>query len=215
MEEALRKIIVAIESLDIDGISEVVEFCIETGLEPMTIIEKGISPGMKIVGERFESGEYFLSDLIMAAETVKEAMKILEPGLLPGEKGKKGKIIIATVQGDIHEIGKNILGMLLSSGGYEVIDLGVDVPPARIVDTVRETGARLIGLSALLTTMAGSIGEVVKALQEAGLRDSVRIAIGGACTSERLRKDMNADAYGESAVMGLKIFDELGLSVTY
>lgn len=207
MNESILAVRKAIDELDLDAIGRLVSACMNEGIAPEEVIQEGISKGLEIVGRKFEEGEYFLADLIMAGEVVKEAMPILKARMKPGDAGGKGKVILATVAGDIHEIGKNIVGMILSANGFEVIDLGVDVPAARIVDTARSTGARFIGLSALLTTMVGSIREVVDAAGSSGLRDSIKIVIGGACTSQDLCVEMGADAYGETAIDALRIFN--------
>jgi 5-methyltetrahydrofolate--homocysteine methyltransferase len=144
----------------------------------------------------------------MAGEVVKEAMPLLKERMNQGDGKGKGKVILATVSGDIHEIGKNIVGMILSANGFDVIDLGVDVPTRKIIETVKETGARFIGLSALLTTMVDSIRDVVESSRTAGLRDRVKIVIGGACTSEDLCREMGADDYGETAIDALRIFNK-------
>jgi methanogenic corrinoid protein MtbC1 len=206
MNESILAVRNAIDELDIDGIAALVATCLEENISPEEIIQEGISKGLEIVGNKFEEGEYFLADLIMAGEAVKEAMPILKEKMNPDDGSGKGAVILATVAGDIHEIGKNIVGMILSANGFEVIDLGVDVSAAKIIDTAKSTGARLIGLSALLTTMVGSIREVVDASRAAGLRDKVKIVIGGACTSENLCEEMGADAYGETAIDALRIF---------
>ena len=172
MKESILAVRKAIDELDIDGIGKLVSRCLEEGLSPEEVIQDGVSKGLEIVGGKFEAGEYFLADLIMAGEVVKEAMPILKEKMNPGDGNSKGKVILATVAGDIHEIGKNIVGMILSANGYEVIDLGVDVPAEKIMDTAKTTGARFIGLSALLTTMVGSIKEVVDSSKAAGLRDN-------------------------------------------
>lgn len=207
MKESILAVRKAIDELDLDGISRIVKQCLEEGLSPEEVIQEGISKGLEIVGGKFEVGEYFLADLIMAGEVVREAMPILKEKMNPGGLSSKGKVILATVSGDIHEIGKNIVGMILSANGFEVIDLGVDVPAEKIMDTAKNTGASLIGLSALLTTMVGSIKEVVDSSKAAGLRDKHRIVIGGACTSKDLCKEMGADAYGETAIDALRIFN--------
>jgi len=206
MKESLQQVIRTIDELDIDASCPVVQQCLDEGISPEEIIESGISKGLSIVGEKFESGEYFLADLVMAGEVVREAMSVLKGKMNPEKTSSSGKVILATVYGDIHEIGKNIVGLILSANGFEVIDLGVDVPAEKIIDTAKATGARLIGLSALLSTMLGSIKDVVDESSRAGLREQVRIVIGGACTSDDLRKEMGADAYGETAVDALRIF---------
>jgi methanogenic corrinoid protein MtbC1 len=210
MSESLLKVNKAVEEMDIDGILVLVEKCFAEGLSPIAIIQDGIAPGLARVGELFESGEYFLADLVMAGEVVNEAMPLIKARMDPGESGKKGKVILATVKGDIHEIGKNIVGMLLGANGFEVIDLGVDVDADRIIKTARDTGAKLIGLSVLLSTMVSNISQVVQGLKNAGIK--ARVAIGGACTSQRLCNEMGADAYGENAVQAVRIFDELSLA---
>ena len=207
MSESLLKVNKAVEEMDIDGIAGFVEQCLQEGLSPVTIIQEGIAPGLAKVGELFETGEYFLADLVMAGEVVNEVMPLIKAKMDPTEVGKKGKVILATVKGDIHEIGKNIVGMLLGANGFEVIDLGVDVSAEKIVMTAKETGAKLIGLSVLLSTMVGNISKVVLGLKSAGL--NAKVAIGGACTSEHLKKEMGADAYGENAVQAVRIFEEL------
>jgi len=209
MKESIYAIQQAVDELDIDGIQDKVKACIEEGISPLEIIEEGISKGLEIVGQKFEEGEYFLADLILAGEVVNEAMPLLEDKMDPSMTGKKGKIILATVQGDIHEIGKNIVGMLLKANGFEVLDLGVDVPASKIIETAKSSGVRMIGLSALLTTMVTSIKDVVDIATESGLRDQLKIVIGGACTSEQLKDEMGADAYGATAVQAVSIFDGL------
>lgn len=209
MKESIIEVQKAVNELMFDEIKSRVLACLDEGISPLEIIESGISKGLELVGEQFEAGTYFLADLVMAGEVVKEAMPILEEKLDAASAGHKGKIILATVEGDIHEIGKNIVGMLLNVNGYEVIDLGVDVSAEKIISVVKETGARLVGLSALLSTMVGGIKEVVDSVIEAGLKDQVKIVIGGACTSERLREEMGADGYGETAVQAVRIFDKL------
>ncbi len=208
MKESIIAVQKAVNDLMLDDIKRLVQACLDEGISPLEIIEEGISKGLSLVGEQFESGTYFLADLILAGEVVKEAMPILEARLEAGSAGQKGKVVLATVEGDIHEIGKNIVGMLLQVNGYEVIDLGVDVPAEKIMTAIKQNGARLVGLSALLSTMVGSIKDVVDSVKEAGLKDKVKIVIGGACTSEQLKEEMGADAYGETAVQAVRIFDK-------
>ncbi len=207
MKESIIEVQKAINELLLDEIKGLVQACLDEGISPLEIIETGISKGLDLVGEQFEAGTYFLGDLVMAGEVVKEAMPLIESRMDPGAAGQKGKVILATVHGDIHEIGKNIVGMLLNVNGFEVIDLGVDVPAEKIMAAIQETGARLVGLSALLTTMVGGIKEVIDSVMEAGLKDRVKIVIGGACISEKLKEEMGADAYGETAIDAVKIFD--------
>ncbi len=209
MGKSVLKVKEAIYDLDIDNIKDIVQECLDQGIEPWSIIKDGMGEGMAVVGDRFEKGEYYLADLILAGEVMKEGMEILEDKIDRAESGGKGTVILATVKGDIHDIGKNIVGVMLSASDFKVIDLGVDVSEEKIVKAVKDTGAPAIGLSVLLTTMIGAIKDVVDALKEAGLRDQVKIAIGGACTSEKLAKEMGVDAFGEDAVKSVKIFENL------
>ena len=209
MGKSVLKVKEAIYDLDIDNIQDVVKECLDEGIEPWSIIKDGMGEGMAVVGDRFEKGEYYLADLILAGEVMKEGMKILEDKIDRAESGGKGTVILAAVKGDIHDIGKNIVGVMLSASDFKVIDLGVDVPEDKIVEAIKDTGAPALGLSVLLTTMIGGIKDTVDALKEAGLRDKVKIAIGGACTSEKLAKEMGVDAFGEDAVKSVKIFENL------
>ncbi len=216
MSESLQDVITAVDRMNDDGIIDLVQRCLDEGMKPIDIIEKGLSRGMDMVGQKFEAGEYYLADLIMAGETVMRATEMLKTKMDPGQTGKKGKVVLATIQGDIHDIGKKIVGMILESSGYEIIDLGVDVPPADIVEALKKNGAKLVGLSVLLTTMVEGIREVTERLKSAGIRDTVRIAIGGACCTQQLADEMGADAYGESAIAASGIYDtfraELGMA---
>jgi methanogenic corrinoid protein MtbC1 len=209
MKESILAVQRMVIDLEIDAIKDAIQKCLDEGIAPLEIIEDGISRGLTVVGEKFQAGEYYLSELVLSGEVVKEGMTLLEDKIDSSETGNRGKIILATAKGDIHDIGKNIVGMLLSAGGYQVIDLGVDVHEDRIVKEVKETGAGGIALSVLLTTMIGSIKDLVDALTEAGLRDKVKIAIGGACTSQQLADEMRVDAFGEDAVEAVKIFNKL------
>ncbi|HDP81273.1 MAG TPA: cobalamin-binding protein [Spirochaetes bacterium] len=209
MNRELTAVKDAVWKLDIDGIQDAVKNCLGAGIEPWKIIREGMSEGMIEVGRLFESGEYFLADLIMSGEVMREGMLLLEDKIGDSGISEKGTVVVATVKGDIHDIGKKIVGMMLSASGYRVVDLGADEPEDKIVEAVRKNGAGGIALSSLLTTMIGSIRDVVNALHEAGLRDKVKIAIGGACTSEKLAAELGVDAYGADAVQAVRIFDKL------
>jgi 5-methyltetrahydrofolate--homocysteine methyltransferase len=208
MNDLIKKVQSTVVDLDIDSIRKVVQECLDNGISAWEIIANGLGIGIREVGEKFQAGEYYLADLVLSGELMKEGMSILEDKIGQGDMGKKGKVIMATVKGDLHDIGKNIVATMLTAAGFEVVDLGIDVDEKTIVDAVTETGAGAIGLSTLLTTTVESIRDVVRALTDAGLRDSVSIAIGGACTNEKLAREMKVNAYGEDAVQAVKLFEE-------
>jgi len=181
------------------------------GIEPMAIIHEGLMPGMNVVGEKFSSGEYFLPDLIIAADGMQRAMELLEPELNARQQKAEsaGTVIIGTVKGDIHEIGKSLVATMLSANGFKVIDLGVDVPTQKFVDKVTETGADLVGLSALLTTTMTVQREVIQALVQAGIRDKVKVIVGGAPVTRGWAKDIGADGFAEDAMGAVAVARQL------
>jgi corrinoid protein of di/trimethylamine methyltransferase len=189
----------------IDGDEELAvsltEQALEGGLNPLEIIAQGLGPGMDVVGDKFSCGEFFLPHLVMAGNTMKAALAQLEPALKASgmERETLGTVVLGTVAGDIHEIGKSLVATMLTANGFVVHDLGVDVPPARFVETVRQTGAGLLGLSALLTTTMVVQRRVIEELAEAGLRDQVKVMIGGAPVSGQWAEEIGADGYAEDA----------------
>jgi corrinoid protein of di/trimethylamine methyltransferase len=180
---------------------------LDEGGDPLTLVE-GLRQGMSDVGRRFEDKEYFLSELIMSAEIFKEAIALIEPHLEAGAGQTKGSVVIGTAKGDIHDIGKNIVATLLRCEGYDVHDLGVDVPPDAFVDKLKETGAQLLALSGLLTLAFDSMKETVDTLAEAGLRDKVKVIIGGGPVNEKVVEFSGADAYGVDAAYAVKLASE-------
>jgi methylmalonyl-CoA mutase cobalamin-binding domain/chain len=189
--------------LDIDNVTTAVQQQIDSGVNPQDIL-KALTAGMDEVGRRYETDEYFLAELVLAGDTMKAAFEVLKPHLKSGEASDTTPIVAATVKGDNHDIGKNILLSMLVSAGFEVVDLGMDCPTEKIVDAVRETGAKIVALSALLTMTMREISAVDKALQDAGLRNSVKIIVGGAPLSMELAKELGADDYSPDAIDGVK-----------
>jgi len=200
------KVTDAIVNLELEEIPALVKEALDAGVDATDILG-AMSTGMTKVGELFEQGEYYLADLVLAGEVMKDGLQVLEPQLKAGSLGKKGTVVLCTVKGDIHEIGKNLVATMLSSSGFKVVDLGVDVHEDRIVEAVRSNDAGAVGLSVLLTSMVDSISDVVSALSAAGLRDKVKIAIGGACTTDELAEKMGVDALGRDAVEAVRIFE--------
>jgi len=189
-----------------EALSEV-RSLLDSGADPLSLVE-GLREGMSEVGRRFDEKEYFLSELIMSAEIFKEAIALIEPHLQAGASQTKGTVIIGTVKGDIHDIGKNIVATLLRCEGYDVHDLGVDVPPASFIDELKETGAFLLALSGLLTLAFDSMKETVETLAEAGLRDKVKVIIGGGPVNEKVVEYSGADAFGVDAAQAVKLANE-------
>ncbi len=201
MREILKQLQEAVILGEPDQARELAAQVLEVGIVPLTAIEEALNPGMEIVGDRFESGEYFIPDLMMAAEAMKGAMAVFEPALMARQEQRQvlGTVVIGTVEGDIHEIGKSLVGTMLSAAGFQVHDLGVDVPAGEFVERVQETGANVVGLSALLTTTMRNQEAVIEALKEAGLREQVLVIIGGAPTGPEWAQTIGADAHAENA----------------
>ncbi len=192
------------------GVAELVGDALEKGIEPDKILLEGLSRGMEMVGEKYESGEYFIPDMLTAAEAVEAGMEVMEPHLVgKGESGGKGKIVLATVEKDLHDIGKNLVAIMLKGAGFSVTDLGIDVPAARIVEVAEEEGADIIGLSALLNTTMINMEDVVKELEQKGLRQKVKVMIGGAPTSDDFAREIGADTYGKDAFAAIREADKL------
>lgn len=169
------------------------------GAPAIHLMEQAISPAMAEVGQRFEAGDYFVPELLMAARATKGVFDIIRPLLSQGQTNRRGRVVLGTVQGDLHDIGKNLVAAMLESGGLEVIDLGVNVPPEKFVAAVEEHKPDLLGLSALLTTTMPAMKTTLDALRARGLRGRVKVMIGGAPTTQAFSDSIGADGYGESA----------------
>jgi len=178
---------------------------IEGGEDPMKILD-ACKEAMNTVGKRFEKGEYFLPELIMAGEILNQISDIVKPKLKGEAKTERlGKVIVGTVKGDIHDIGKDIVVFMLDVNGFEVIDLGIDVPVKKFVDSIKETGSKVVGLSGFLTLAYDSMKETVDAIKEAGLRDGIKIMIGGGQIDEKVKSYSGADAFGKDAMDAVKL----------
>ncbi len=195
-------------SVGTPGVLELIQSALESNLVPEMVIKEGLTAGMQVVGDKFATKEYFIPDMLASAEAVSGAMDILKPYLDGSGAASKGKFFMATVKGDIHDIGKNIVIILLKGAGYEVKDLGIDVSSERIVQAVREDKPDFVGLSALLTTTMVAMGETIEALKENGLRNSVKVLIGGAAVSEEYAQEIGADAYCADGFQAIKVLED-------
>ncbi len=204
-EEILTRLRDAIVNLDIEAVQKAAKDAIEAGIPAYKAVIDGMAKGMEIVGQKYEDGEYFLAELIMAGETMKEGMAILEPHLKAGEIETAGKVVIGTVRGDLHDIGKNVVVTLLKAANFEVIDLGVDVSPEQFVEAVKKHNPDIVAMSALLTTTMIEMENVIESLKKSGLRDKVKIIIGGAPITPEYAEKIGADAAARDAVEGVRI----------
>jgi 5-methyltetrahydrofolate--homocysteine methyltransferase len=203
--EILGRLRDAIVTLDIPGLQQACEEAIVAGIPAHRAVIEGMAKGMEIVGQKYEDGEYYLAELIMAGETMREGMVILEPHLVAGEVSRAGKAVIGTVKGDLHDIGKNVFLTLLRAANYDVIDLGVDVSPEGFLAAVKEHKPDILAMSALLTTTMVEMENIVSKLEREGVRAGLKILIGGAPINDEYAKKIGADAAARDAVDGVRI----------
>jgi 5-methyltetrahydrofolate--homocysteine methyltransferase len=182
---------------------------IAAGIQPLKIINEGLTKGIEMVGKRFAAGEYFLPDLLLGAKAMEAGINILEPMLAGTNRQFLGKVLMGTVKGDLHCIGKNIVIIMLKSSGFDVIDLGVDVPSSKFIEKIKEHKPDIVGISALLTTTVGEQKNIIESLKEEGLRDQVKIMIGGAPISQSWADQIGADGYAEDASVAVLVAKKL------
>jgi methanogenic corrinoid protein MtbC1 len=194
----------AFSALEEEKVYRIIDEYLVIAGDPLVIVNE-LSKGMEQVGQLFKDDEYALGELIYSGEIFKGAMEKVKPFLKEGDGKPLEKVIMGTVEGDIHDLGKNIVITLLECSGFQVIDLGVDVPASKFVDAVKETGVKLVGMSLLLTTAMDSMRQAIRSLEGAGLRNNIKIMIGGAPMSERFKEEVGADFYGRDAVEALAI----------
>ena len=203
-EKYLTALKESIINLDFDAVTKAAKEAMESGIDANAAINNGMVLGMAIVGDKFEKGEYFLSELVVAAEVMKEGLKVVTP-YLKGDSAKKiGKVVIATVEGDYHDLGKNIVTSLLRVQGFEVIDLGVDVATDKIINAIKEHQPSIVGMSALLTLTMPKMGEVIKALKASSMREKVKVILGGTSITEEFAASIGADHKAVNALEGVK-----------
>jgi len=210
MDDILTKLAQAVIDGEPEDATELAKLALQQGLDPLTCINEGLTPGMNRVGELFESGEYYLPDLIIGGEAMKEALAVLEPALVEGRERKVlGRVVLGTVEGDLHEIGKTLVGTLLTANGFQVADIGIDKSAAEFVAAAKAAHADIVGASALLTTTMPQQEKVVEALKEAGLRDQVKVMVGGAPVTAGWAEKIGADGYAEDAIASVALAKRL------
>ncbi|MEM2094634.1 MAG: corrinoid protein [Candidatus Bathyarchaeia archaeon] len=191
----------AILNCDIDEAKNAAKAALEANIDPVEAIENGLAPGIREVGERFERSEVFLPHLVLAADAMTEAAKILQSSISPGDmaKVKKGTVVMATVEGDLHDLGKNLVSVMLKAAGFEVYDLGRDVPTDTIISKALEVNADIIGLSSLMSTTRPYQRELIEELKRRGLRERFKVMVGGGTVYKQWAEEIGADGYGYNA----------------
>jgi 5-methyltetrahydrofolate--homocysteine methyltransferase len=204
MTDLLRNLSTALQAGDRDTVASLTREALEAGIAPGDILAEGLLPGMKIVGDQFRDHELFLPDVLLAARAMAAAMELLKPRLIAEGVPLAGRCVLGTVKGDLHDIGKNLVAILLQGAGFEVIDLGVDVEPARFIDAALVHNAPVIGMSALLTTTMTGMRDVTRMIADRGLRDRIRTIVGGAPLSAAFAAEIGADAYAPDAAAAVE-----------
>lgn len=209
MEEKLDPIYEAILDGDMPSMGGLVQNALDAGLDADTILQEGLIPAMDEVGRLYEEGDYFVPEMLIAARAMKAGLAVLRPLLVTAAVEPTGKVVIGTVKGDMHDIGKNLVGMMLEGAGFEIENLGVDVDPNQFIEAIKATNADIVGLSALLTTTMPFMEKTIKAIADAGLRDQVKIIIGGAPVTAAYAQAIGADGFaadaGQAAVLAKRL----------
>jgi corrinoid protein of di/trimethylamine methyltransferase len=182
---------------------------IDAGTPPLDLVQKAMVPAMDEVGRRFECEDYFVPELLLSARAMKGALELIRPLLAAAGAQPAGRVVIGTVKGDLHDIGKNLVASLLEGGGFEVVDLGADVAPEKFIEAIRSSGANIVCLSALLTVTMPSMKNTIEALKAAGVRDQVKVLIGGAPVTPQFAEEIGADGYGENASVAVHLARDL------
>ena len=201
----LKPLYEAILNGDVKTARALTEQAINAGIDPAKLIQDYMMPAMRAVGQRFECNEYFVPELLLSARAMKAALEPLRPLLATGGVPPAGQVVIGTVKGDLHDIGKNLVVAMLEGGGFEVTDIGVNVTPEQFVAAVKKQKPQILALSALLTTTMPAMKDTVEALKQAGVRDQVKVLVGGAPITQQFADEIGADGYGESAAMAASL----------
>jgi len=209
MSELLGKMAESLIAGKIDEVVDLTKEALDGGAAPADILDQGLLAGMDVVGQRFKAEEMFIPEVLRCAKCMHGAMEILRPLLAETGAEPIGTLIIGTVKGDLHDIGKNLVGMMFEGAGFEVVDIGIDKEPQVFVDAIKEHNAKLIGMSALLTTTMPKMGETINAIKEAGIRDQVKILVGGAPITAAFAEEIGADGYASNAASAVDKGKEL------
>jgi corrinoid protein of di/trimethylamine methyltransferase len=206
--ENLRK---AVLDLDVDRVRAVAQEAVRLGIDPIEAIDEGLAKGVRTIGDKFAAGEAFLTELVMAGEAMKAGVEVLRPVILQRKLQRKstGIVVIGTVRGDIHDIGKNIVAVMLEAAGFEVNDLGVDVAPDKFLGKTKESKAQIVAMSALLTVTTPEQKNTVLAIEKAGIRKDVKVAVGGAAVTPEWAREIGAEGYSDNAVDAVELFKKL------
>jgi 5-methyltetrahydrofolate--homocysteine methyltransferase len=209
MQEELKALAQAILEGKRNDAVELTQKLVDAGITPKQILDEGLIAGMAVAGEKFKNGEYFVPEILVAARAMKASMEILRPLLVATDVQPIGTMVIGTVRGDLHDIGKNLVAMMMEGAGFKVVDLGVDVTAEKFIEAAKEHNAQIVGMSALLTTTMTYIPEVIKAFDEAGLRPKVKLIVGGAPVTQEWANQIGADAYAPDAATAVDKCKEL------
>jgi len=209
MSEILKKIAQAVIEGNTDIIVDLTKQALDQGLSPKEILDNGLMPGMDYVGQEFRKGNMFVPEVLLSARTMQASMDVLRPLLTETGAEMVGKVVIGTVQGDLHDIGKNLVSMMLEGAGFQVTDLGKDVPPEVFVEAIKKERPDIVGMSALLTTTMRNMDRTIKVLKEAGVREGVKIMVGGAPVTSDFAKQIGADGYAPNAPAAVDLAKKL------
>jgi 5-methyltetrahydrofolate--homocysteine methyltransferase len=212
MENQLENIRQSVLEGNVEGTRANIQSALDGGISAVEILQQGLIAAMNEVGRLFEAGEFFVPEMLIAARAMKSGLEILRPLLIDSEAKSAGRVILGTVKGDLHDIGKNLVGMMLEGAGFGIVDLGVDVTPEAFVNAAREEDANLIGMSALLTTTMTNMGVTIEALRGAGLRDKVKVMVGGAPVTQAYADSIGADAFAPDAPSAARLARQLTAS---
>ena len=207
--DIFKEIALGVQKGDSETVLSLTEKALAENVSPKEILHQALVAGMDVIGERFKNNEVFIPEVLVSAKAMKAGMKIVKPLLADADVESKGKVVIGTVKGDLHDIGKNIVGMLLEGGGYDVIDLGADVPKEKFLEAIQKENANILGMSALLTTTMTYMREIIEALEFANLKSQVKVMIGGAPITQAYADEIKADGYAPDAASAVDLAQNL------